>query len=91
LGDSPARGDATAYKRVVDTPISRTAAYLLIVGLALSSVGTLLVGDEATGLTWTGGALLLLGFVSVVTGLVRWALRARASAPAAGPRTPAAV
>ena len=75
----------------METPTPRTAAYLLIVGLALSSVGTFLVGDEATGMTWTGGALLLLGFVSVVTGLVRWALRARASAPAAGRRTPAAV
>jgi len=66
-------------------------AYLLIVGLAFSSVGTFLVGDEASGLTWTGGALLLLGFVSVVTGLVRWGLRSPAPARAESPRTPASV
>ena len=74
----------------MDTTTPRTAAYLLIIGLALSSVGTFLVGDEATGKTWTGGAMLLLGFASVVTGLVRWALRARGSAPAGVRRTPAA-
>ena len=91
MGDSPTRADRTAYKRVVDTPTPRTAAYLLIVGLALSTAGTFLVGDEATGQTWTGGALLLVGFASVVTGLVRWALRARASSPAEVRRTPAAV
>jgi hypothetical protein len=91
LGDSPTRGDRTAYKRFVDTPTPRTAAYLLLVGLALSAIGTFLVGDEASGRTWTGGAMLLLGFVSVVTGLVRWALRARTSAPAEVRRTPAAV
>jgi hypothetical protein len=92
LGDSPTRGDRTAYKRVVDTPTPRTAAYLLIVGLALSCVGTLLVGDEVSGLTWTGGAMLLLGFVSVVTALVRWGLRSHTpAARTESQRSPAAV
>ena len=75
----------------MDTTTPRTTAYLLVVGLAFSAVGTFLVGDEATGTTWTGGAMLLVGFVSVVTGLVRWGLRPRASAPAEVRRTPAAV
>lgn len=61
----------------MDTPTPRTSAYLLVVGLALSIAGTLLAGDEASVGTWTGGALLLLGFVMVVTALVRWALRPR--------------
>jgi len=75
----------------VDTTTPRTTAYLLVAGLVLSTFGTLLAGDEATASTWTGGVLLLAGFVSVVTGLVRWALRARASSPAEARRTPAAV
>ena len=62
----------------METPTPRTSAYLLVVGLALSLAGTLLAGDEASVGTWTGGALLLLGFVMVVTALVRCALRPRA-------------
>ena len=64
----------------MDTPTPRTSAYLLVVGLALSIAGTLLAGDDASVGTWTGGALLLLGFVMVLTALVRWALRPRAVA-----------
>jgi glucose dehydrogenase len=75
----------------VDTTTPRTTAYLLVAGLVLSTVGTLLAGDEATASTWTGGVLLLAGFVSVVAGLIRWALRSRGSAPAEVRRTPAAV
>jgi hypothetical protein len=91
LGDSPTRDHRTAYKRIVDTTTPRTTAYLLVVGLAFSTVGTFLVGDEPTGMTWTGGAMLLVGFASVVSGLVRWALRSHASAPAEVRRTHAAV
>ena len=64
----------------MDTPTPRTSAYLLVVGLALSIAGTLLAGDEASVGTWTGGALLLLGFVMVVTALVRWAMRPHTTA-----------
>ena len=75
----------------MDTPTPRTTAYLLVAGLVLSVDGTLLAGDDATASTWIGGVLLLAGFVSVLAGLVRWALRARASSPAEVRRTPAAV
>jgi hypothetical protein len=75
----------------VDTTTPRSTAYLLVAGLVLSTIGTLLAGDEANASTWTGGVLLLAGFATVLTGLVRWALRARASSPAEVRRTPAAV
>ena len=75
----------------MDTTTPRSTAYLLVAGLVLSTVGTLLAGDDASASTWTGGVLLLAGFVSVVAGLVRWALRARVSSPAEVRRTPAAV
>jgi hypothetical protein len=75
----------------VDNTTPRSTAYLLVAGLVLSTIGTLLAGDEANAATWIGGVLLLAGFVSVVAGLVRWALRARVSSPAEVRRTPAAV
>ena len=70
----------------MDTKPPRTSAYLLLLGLALSLVGTLM--DD----TWAAGAVLLAGFVTVLTALARWARRGRRSGSALGSgRTHAAV
>jgi uncharacterized membrane protein YidH (DUF202 family) len=79
----------------VDTTTPRTSAYLLVAGVALSTLGFLLVELSPTdpsapgtpASVWAGALLAAVGFAAVVTGLVRWALRTRRTA-AALERTP---
>ena len=82
-GDSPARGEGSAYKRVVDTTPRVThrtwdVAPLLVVGLALGLLGQVLA-DSHTG--WAA-LLSLVGLALVLSGLFRWSRRSRRRAAA---------